>query len=244
VGGTSIYATDAREHVANLLADAAVDTLGAASVVVGIRDEPGWHFRLLHDRGLSPTARQRLPAILSAFERAPVRSDGAALDALAEPLEAVLIPPPERPLGIVLIGRENGGAIRPRERRFLDALASIAALALERLGSPSDRRDAHVQLAGMRIDLADQEVILDDRHVRLTPSELRILLFLAGEPGRARTRREILRHVWHTEHVGDERACDAHICNLRRKIERDPARPSRVVTIRNVGYALRLPRIS
>jgi DNA-binding response OmpR family regulator len=94
----------------------------------------------------------------------------------------------------------------------------------------------------MQIDLGDQEVVLGDRRARLTPSELRILLFLAAEPGRARTRREILRHVWHTEHVGDERACDAHISNLRRKIERDPSRPNRVVTVRGVGYALQLPR--
>ena len=252
-------------HIANVVADAAAATLGATSVVVGIRDEPGWHMRLLHDRGVSPPVRQRLPAILSACEEAPSRPDSTALDALAEPLVvpaswdrrrspsgraalAALIPPRERSAGIVLVGREHGGPFSPQQRRFLDALAAIAALAFERLGSSSDRRDpaagSHVQLAGMQIDLADQEVTFDDRHVHLTPSELRLLLFLADEPGRARTRREILQHVWHTEHVGDERACDAHISNLRRKIERDPSRPSRVVTIRNVGYALRIPRIS
>jgi DNA-binding response OmpR family regulator len=63
-------------------------------------------------------------------------------------------------------------------------------------------------------------------------------MFLAEEPGQPRTRREILTHLWHTEHVGGERACDAHIWNLRRKIERDPSRPELVVTRRGVGYAL------
>ena len=70
---------------------------------------------------------------------------------------------------------------------------------------------------------------------------MRLLTFLAEEPGRARSRREILRHLWHTEHVGDERACDAHISNLRRKIEREPSRPQRLVTLRGYGYAL-MPR--
>ena len=78
-----------------------------------------------------------------------------------------------------------------------------------------------------------------DRDVRLTPSEIRLLLFLAEEPGRPRTRKDILRHLWRTEHVVDERACDAHVSNLRRKIERDPSHPQRLVTVRSVGYALK-----
>ena len=77
------------------------------------------------------------------------------------------------------------------------------------------------------------------RDAHLTPSEIRLLAFLAERPGRARTRREILGHLWHSDHVGDLRACDVHIANLRRKIERDPSHPERVVTVRSVGYALR-----
>jgi two-component system response regulator RegX3 len=38
--------------------------------------------------------------------------------------------------------------------------------------------------------------------------------------------------------VGDQRACDIHVSNLRRKVERDPAKPSRVITVRGVGYKL------
>ena len=90
----------------------------------------------------------------------------------------------------------------------------------------------------MRLDLEQLEIEIDGRTAHLTPTEMRLLLFLAEEPGRPRTRHEILRHLWQTDYVGGERACDAHIWNLRRKIERDPSRPELVVTRRGVGYAL------
>ena len=47
-----------------------------------------------------------------------------------------------------------------------------------------------------------------------------------------------MRHLWSSDFVGDERACDIHVSNLRRKIERDPARPERLLTVRGVGYRL------
>ena len=74
--------------------------------------------------------------------------------------------------------------------------------------------------------------------VRLTPSEFRLLTFLAEEPERVYSRREIMQHLWQSEYVGDERATDMHVSNLRRKIERDPDNPERVVTVRGIGYKL------
>jgi two-component system response regulator RegX3 len=47
-----------------------------------------------------------------------------------------------------------------------------------------------------------------------------------------------MEHLWQTPYVGDTRACDAHISTLRRKIERDPTHPRRIVTVREVGYKL------
>jgi len=264
-------------RIAAVVSETAVRALDTDSVLLGLCDETGRDLRVVHESGLSAAARRRLPAALFAASDG-LRSNGmsttAPLDAVADALVgdgssaagrsssgtrvlAALIPPHEHPAGIVIVGRTHGGGFSREDRRFLDALAAISALALERLRLSNDPRHlrpashpdldprfggSHVHVGDMEIDLGDQEVILGERHARLTPSELRILLFLAAEPGRARTRREILRHLWHTEHVGDERACDAHISNLRRKIERDPARPKRVVTCRGVGYALRLSR--
>ncbi|MEO5634540.1 helix-turn-helix domain-containing protein, partial [Gaiella sp.] len=72
----------------------------------------------------------------------------------------------------------------------------------------------------------------------VTPSEFKVLAFLGSEPGRVFSRSQIMEHLWDATFVGDARACDVHISSLRRKIERDPAHPGRIVTVRGVGYKL------
>jgi two-component system response regulator RegX3 len=47
-----------------------------------------------------------------------------------------------------------------------------------------------------------------------------------------------MQHLWDSTYVGDQRACDLHVSNLRRKLERDAANPERIVTVRGVGYKL------
>ena len=104
-----------------------------------------------------------------------------------------------------------------------------------------DRGDANLALrrvGGVELDLARHEVRVDDRLVQLTPSEFRLLALLAEHPQRVFSRREIMQHLWNSEYVGDQRACDIHVSNLRRKVEREPARPERVVTVRGTGYKL------
>jgi two-component system response regulator RegX3 len=93
-------------------------------------------------------------------------------------------------------------------------------------------------IGGIRLDLFSHQVVVDERVIDLTPSEFRLLALFAGEPGRVFGRREIMQHLWDSSYVGDERACDVHVSNLRRKIERDPAHPTRVVTVRGAGYRL------
>jgi two-component system response regulator RegX3 len=97
---------------------------------------------------------------------------------------------------------------------------------------------ATLSVAGVEIDLDRHDVSVDGRLVQLTPSEFRILRLLAEEPGRVFSRAQIMEHLWRTPYIGDARACDTHISNLRRKIERDPAHPSRIVTVREVGYRM------
>jgi DNA-binding response OmpR family regulator len=103
-----------------------------------------------------------------------------------------------------------------------------------------DRSEGNVirQVGGLTLDVTRYEVRVDGAPVQLTPSEFRILALLAERPERVFSRREIMQHLWDSAHVGDQHACEVHISNLRRKIERDPSDPERLLTVRGVGYKL------
>jgi two-component system response regulator RegX3 len=94
------------------------------------------------------------------------------------------------------------------------------------------------RVGSLELDVHRHEVRIDGRAIRLTPSEFRLLAFLAQEPERVYSRREIMQHLWDSTYVGDQRACDIHVSNVRRKIEGTPGRPQRLVTVRGVGYKL------
>jgi two-component system, OmpR family, response regulator RegX3 len=97
-----------------------------------------------------------------------------------------------------------------------------------------DRAEPSVLAVGtLVVDPGRHSVTVDGEPVRLTPSEFKLLALLARNPERAFSRRELMRHLWDSAYVGDQRAGDAHIVNLRRKIGRD-----RLVTVRGVGYKL------
>jgi len=104
---------------------------------------------------------------------------------------------------------------------------------LDRLGDVTVRR-----LGSLSLDIVKHEVVVDGEPVTLTPSEYKLLALLAEDPGRVFTRREIMQHLWQSTYVGDERACDAHVASLRRKIERDPPHPERIITVPGFGYKL------
>jgi two-component system response regulator RegX3 len=94
------------------------------------------------------------------------------------------------------------------------------------------------RLGGLSIDLGRHEVLVDGERVHLTLSEFKVLALLAERPDEVVSRRQLMQHLWASEHVGDEHACEVHISNLRRKIERDPTHPQRLVTVRGLGYKL------
>ncbi len=93
-------------------------------------------------------------------------------------------------------------------------------------------------IGGLEVDLVRHQVVVDGEQVQLTPSEFKLLALLANHPEQVFPRREIMEHLWESPYVGDQRACDVHVSNLRRKIERDPTRPERIVTVREIGYKL------
>jgi two-component system response regulator RegX3 len=95
-----------------------------------------------------------------------------------------------------------------------------------------------LQAGGLEVDLRSHEARLDGRTIRLTASEFRLLAALAREPGQTLTRDELVRELWGSEHVGDRRACDTHVVALRQKLGDDAGRPTRLVSVRGVGYRL------
>ncbi|HEY8626896.1 MAG TPA: response regulator transcription factor [Gaiellaceae bacterium] len=94
------------------------------------------------------------------------------------------------------------------------------------------------RVGGLTLDLVRYGAQIERRAVNLTRSEFKLLALLAAEPERVFSRREIMQHLWESSYVGDQRACDIHVSNIRRKIERDPAHPERLLTVRGVGYRL------
>lgn len=119
-----------------------------------------------------------------------------------------------------------------------ELISRIRAILRRRDLDREARPGSELRVGGIVIDLARHTVSVDGREVSLTPSEFRLLLLLADEPERAFTRDQIMEHLWQTPYVGDTRACDAHVSNLRRKVERNPVHPERIVTVRELGYKL------
>jgi two-component system response regulator RegX3 len=95
-----------------------------------------------------------------------------------------------------------------------------------------------VRVGGLELDPYRHHVLVDGEPRHLTQSEFKLLALLASQPERTFSRRELMQHLWESRYVGDQRACDIHISNLRRKVERDRSQPERIVTVRGVGYKL------
>ncbi|MEX0831491.1 MAG: response regulator transcription factor [Nitriliruptoraceae bacterium] len=96
--------------------------------------------------------------------------------------------------------------------------------------------DVPVEAAGVRIDRSRREVSVDGALVDLAPKEFDLIATLVEHAGRVLTRRQLIDDVWGSDYVGDTKTLDVHIRRLRRRIEADPANPSRIQTIRGVGY--------
>ena len=95
-----------------------------------------------------------------------------------------------------------------------------------------------VRVGALELDVARIVTTVDGRRVDLTPTEFRLLLELARQPGRVFTRSQLLSAVQGVAFESYERAIDAHVKNIRRKIEDDPRAPRRLQTVFGVGYRL------
>lgn len=115
-------------------------------------------------------------------------------------------------------------------------LARLEAL-LRRRRPASVGEDARLAVGDLRIDPDTREATVGGRDLTLTRTEFDLLLALASRPRRVFSRGELLDEVWGDRWFADTHVIDVHIANLRRKLD-DRTAPSRIETVRGVGYRL------
>jgi two-component system response regulator RegX3 len=93
-----------------------------------------------------------------------------------------------------------------------------------------------VRGAGIEIDVDAHDVRVEGRPVELRPKEFDLLESLMRRKNRLATREALIDEVWGPSYFGDTKTLDVHIKRIRQKIEGDPAHPSRIVTVRGLGY--------
>jgi len=98
-----------------------------------------------------------------------------------------------------------------------------------------------LRAGGLSLDLERRTVRRDGALIDLTATEFDLLAVLAREPGRCFTRAQLVALVYDTEYAGYDRTVDAHIKNLRRKIEPDPHDPQYILMVYGVGYKFAEP---
>ena len=97
-------------------------------------------------------------------------------------------------------------------------------------------RSEIIRSEDLTIDQISHSVTLGDKPLDMKPREFSLLAMLAANKGRAFTRNQILERLWGHDYIGDSRTVDVHVRWLREKIELDPSKPRRIVTIRGLGY--------
>jgi two-component system, OmpR family, alkaline phosphatase synthesis response regulator PhoP len=117
-----------------------------------------------------------------------------------------------------------------------ELVARVRAV-FRRIDTPPERGD--VILAGdVTLDKRRMQVTAGDKPIDLTPTEFELLATLARQPGRVFTRTQLLDAIRGVAVESFDRAIDAHVKNLRRKLEPDPRNPRYVLTVHGVGYKL------
>jgi two-component system KDP operon response regulator KdpE len=110
------------------------------------------------------------------------------------------------------------------------------------LRAKTRRRTYEPRAERLRIDRERRALFVDGREIHLTPIEYKVLLALARRPGVPMTEAQLLASVWGKGSTTRAQLLHAHVRRLKQKIERDPARPTRLLTEIDGGYWLKRAR--
>ena len=121
--------------------------------------------------------------------------------------------------------------------RLRELIARVRA-ALRRIPTVDESADELeiIEIGEVRLDAARHEVFVRGQPVALPLKEFELLELLMTNAGRVLTRDVLIDRVWGPNYFGDTKTLDVHVKRLRSKIKLDPANPSRIVTVRGVGY--------
>ena len=128
--------------------------------------------------------------------------------------------------------------------RLRELIARVrAALRRSSEDEPADIVAQEVlEIGDVRLDAGRHEVFVRGEPVALPLKEFELLELLLANAGRVLTRDVLIDRIWGPNYFGDTKTLDVHVKRLRAKVEEDPSNPSRVVTIRGVGYRYEKPR--
>ncbi len=104
--------------------------------------------------------------------------------------------------------------------------------------SLSQRPSSIITVGPLRVDSLHNEVTINGKMARLTPTESKLLHLLAINANNVCTANQIVSHIWGFGNDGDTSLIKAHIRHLRQKIEPDPSKPTYILTVPGVGYTL------
>jgi two-component system, OmpR family, response regulator RegX3 len=99
-----------------------------------------------------------------------------------------------------------------------------------------------LEVGDVALDPERHEVVIRGEAVSLPLKEFELLEILLANAGRVLPRDTLIDRVWGTDYVGDTKTLDVHVKRLRAKVEPDPSSPTRIVTIRGLGYKYEVPR--
>jgi two-component system, OmpR family, response regulator MtrA len=138
----------------------------------------------------------------------------------------------------VVVGLEAGADDYVTKPFALAELVARVRAVLRRSprGSPREEPVDTLTHGSIHVDLAAHAVTRDGEPVALTATEFKLLSELLARPRQVFTRQVLLERVWGYDYLGDSRLVDVAVQRLRAKIERDPAHPEHIVTVRGVGY--------
>ncbi|MGC5077131.1 response regulator [Agrococcus sp. DT81.2] len=136
-----------------------------------------------------------------------------------------------------IVGLELGAddyVTKPYSTREL--IARIRAVLRRRATEEEDDDDAVVEIGRVRLDADSHTVTVAGHETAMPLREFELLEYLMRNAGRVLTRGQLIDRVWGSDYFGDTKTLDVHIKRLRAKIEEDPSSPTRVVTLRGLGY--------